>query len=870
MCRTPDVTRSTYISNRRFYMRLALPAKRRTKCTWVISHKMTRRRQSRNVFLIGVSFACLRAAVAQVCPDGRLRVVVHDPDGRAIPEAAVSLESSNAPVRLSGPDGAVELTELACGDYRISIAKEGFQTLRGQAVQVTGTALAQVDVTLNPATARHESVTVNETTSEVEQTASAPETVHPSEVKNLPSRPPTVADALPLLPGIVRTPDGSLRINGTGEHRSALLVNMADVTDPATGGFGETVPIDSVEEVNVLKTPFMAQYGRFTSGVVTVETRRGGDQWHTELNDPFPEFRFRSWHMSGTRDASPRGVMSGPLIKGKLYLAATLLYDLHKTPNRTLPYPFNESKKESLNSFTQLDYLISTKHILTATMHVTPQKINFVDPQYFTPEPVTPSYRQHEYTETLIDRLAIGGGLLNSTVSFQRFDANVGSQGTADMILQPQGASGNYFSAQNREAGRTEWMETWAPRAWHFLGRHEVQAGSVVARTNDNGQFTAHPIDILDLSGLLLRSISFTGGGPYNRSDNETAFFAQDHWSLRPNVVVDAGLRVENQDIAESVRIAPRLGFAWTPFAGQHTVIRGGYGVFYDRVPLNVYAFDRYPQQIVTNYAPDGNIIGSPLTYLNLTGVALTPESLLIHSANQPGNFAPHSGTWDIQIEHTISSLVKIRAGYTDSRSSGLVLLQPQVTSTAAALVLNGNGASRYRQAEITARFGWSKSQLYLAYTRSRAEGDLNDFSNYLSNFPTPLLRPNVYASLPGDLPNRFLAWGHVTLPRKMQLLPTVEYRNGLPYSRYDVLGNYVGVPNSSQTRFPTMFSLDARIMKDIQINPKYALRFSVSGMNLTNHFNALAVHSNIADPQYGNFFGNYPRRFRADFDVLF
>jgi len=38
----------------------------------------------------------------------------------------------------------------------------------------------------------------------------------------------------------------------------------------------------------------------------------------------------------------------------------------------------------------------------------------------------------------------------------------------------------------------------------------------------------------------------------------------------------------------------------------------------------------------------------------------------------------------------------------------------------------------------------------------------------------------------------------------------------------------------------------------------------------MTNHFNALAVHSNIADPMFETFFGNYQRRFRADFDVIF
>jgi hypothetical protein len=38
---------------------------------------------------------------------------------------------------------------------------------------------------------------------------------------------------------------------------------------------------------------------------------------------------------------------------------------------------------------------------------------------------------------------------------------------------------------------------------------------------------------------------------------------------------------------------------------------------------------------------------------------------------------------------------------------------------------------------------------------------------------------------------------------------------------------------------------------------------------NLTNHFNPLETHANIADPQYGEFFGNYPRRILLDFDFL-
>jgi hypothetical protein len=146
----------------------------------------------------------------------------------------------------------------------------------------------------------------------------------------------------------------------------------------------------------------------------------------------------------------------------------------------------------------------------------------------------------------------------------------------------------------------------------------------------------------------------------------------------------------------------------------------------------------------------------------------------------------------------------------------------------------------------------------------------LNEFSGFVGNFPLPLVRPNLFSNLPGDSPNRFLAWGRVSAPLGLYVLPLFEFRNGFPYASVDVLGNYVGMPNREQTRFPNYFSADARFVKDFKYRSKYTLRFSVSGFNLTNHFNALSVHANTADPMYGIFFGNYTRRYRADFDVLF
>jgi hypothetical protein len=154
------------------------------------------------------------------------------------------------------------------------------------------------------------------------------------------------------------------------------------------------------------------------------------------------------------------------------------------------------------------------------------------------------------------------------------------------------------------------------------------------------------------------------------------------------------------------------------------------------------------------------------------------------------------------------------------------------------------------------------------SYVHSRARGDINDFGRYLGTFPVPVIRENHYANLPGDLPNRFLAWGVIPLRYKFRVAPTVEYRNGFPYSAVDAAQNYAGTPNDK--RYPHFLSIDSRFSRDFQVNPKYAVRFSISSFNLTNHFNPEAVHLNVADPAYGYFFGHRGRRFTADFDVLF
>lgn len=812
---------------------------------------------------------------AQV-PTSTLQITTLDETGKPLVGVKLELKKAGAEIATAITDekGQATLPKLTAGTYEITATKEGLEPRTKSDLVINASAGNALELVMVPKVNITDTVNVTATTAPtnpVEQGATVSTDINRQEAKDTALRPHTVADALPLVPGVVRDQQGQLHINGAAENRSALLVNSMDVTDPATGQFGMTIPVDSVEAVNVYKSPFLAQYGRFTSGVVSVETRRGGDKWNYEFNDPFPEFRYLRRHLRGMHSATPRLTLNGPLIKNKLYFSQGIEYALKKNRVLSLTFPENETVNESVNSFTQLDYLGWKNHALTGTLHIAPRHAKYFNLDFFNRRPVTPNYAAHDYTTSIIDRWTIGTNLLETHLSGKKATQDVWAQGQQEMVLTPTGNTGNYFTQQNRMSSRYEWQEILSLHPITTFGTHNIKIGSDITQSYNRGMFAARPINIVNTAGRLLKRIEFEGGSPYDRKDLEVSAFGQDHWVVTQNLALDFGLRAERQGITETERYAPRLGFAWTPLGNQRTVIRGGWGLFYDRVPLNVYSFTHYPDQVITTYHPDGSILDGPRRFYNLTDQAVASKFPFIHRRLKVGNFAPHTATINLEVEQPVNEHLRFRVNYQKSNSFGLVTISPNVVSGRDALVLGGNGQARYQQLEITSRVSWKEGQhLFLSYVRSRSQGELNEFNNYLGSFPVPVIRPNQYSNLPGDLPHRFLAWGMVKLPWDLHWSPLVEIRNGFPYAVVDATQNYVGVPNNDKYRFPKFFSFDSRVRKDFKLNNKYTLRVSLSGFNITNHFNPPSVHNNLADPQYGLFFGQNTRRIRLDFDVLF
>lgn len=540
---------------------------------------------------------------------------------------------------------------------------------------------------------------------------------------------------------------------------------------------------------------------------------------------------------------------------------------------RGLTFPDNETVAESQSYFSQLDWILNSKHTETFTFAYFPERQQYVGLDFFRQRPVTPNYKQKDFVFTARDHYALGDGLLSSSVSLKRFDAAVWGQGTNEQTFTPTGETGNYFSAQDRSSFRAEIFEIYEYPAFKILtGSHNFKTGFNFTDVGNLMNYTARPVNIRRADNTLAERIVFDSAARIKVENRTYTGFVQDRWIVRPNFSLDLGVRVEDQRIATERNFAPRGGFAWSPFRGDKTVVRGGVGYFYDKVPLNVRAFNQYPARTVTRFAADGQTVLDARRYENVLVDNPSLFPLDFRKTKDETGFVPENLTWNLQLDQIVTDRISFRANYTHSRTTQIYTVNPETDFFGrSAIVLSPSGSSSYDALELTAKFLLPKKQpFYVSYVRSKARADLNDFNSYFGDFGSPLVRANQRSNASTDVPNRLLAWGSVALPHKINVSPIFELRSGFPYSIVDEEQNFVGARNASNQRFPTFFSLDAEFSKDFQVTPKYGLRLSLRGFNLTDHFNPRNVRNNLGDPQFGTFINNYRRYFAGGFDIIF
>jgi hypothetical protein len=781
-------------------------------------------------------------------------VSLPSPDGQpvVVPGVTLTLACAGMEPRIdaSSEMGQFRFADVPIGDCSIIAELQGFKSA-ARAVVVRPGETADVSLRLD-VDALHLEVSVVGGPDTVEDSpiAARVDRITAIVMQTAPIASERFQDALPLIPGVVRGPDGLLNISGTRSNQSALMFNNADGTDPVTGEDAIELPIDAVSVVQVRGAAFAPEFGLSAGAVTTVETQRAGDAWHITVNDLEPRLRRRAGEFRGIESWTPRFTVGGPLVKGRVNLLESVQYEYSQTRVFGLPAFESDTRLQSFESYSRVDWTVTATNHFTGSAMLSPRKTTYAGLNTFNPQAVTPNIRNHNLLGGASDQVVVGhSGVLDTRVSVKQFDSAIyPSQGSGHMVLAPDVNSGSYFNDQDRTSRRVEWLTTYASTP---LGpTHLVKIGAGVTYETFDGLNRSRPVDIVREDGTLSQRIAFTGDGFLDRNRTALRGFGQDSWTVSPRLTVQFGARYDYDSFTRDVNVAPRASFTATAPDDGRTVVRGGVGVFYDLVPLNVASFVQMQERAIASFDADGVTPAGPVVAMrNVVASA-------IHT--------PRSINWSLEVDREWFKNFFVRVGYQRRDQRFEPVLNPITPAVGASeLLLATDGRSRYREGQITARYRFhGADQVVGSYTRSSAIGNLNDFNGYFGNIENPVIGPDARGPLPWNAPNRYLFWSNVSLPRGVTVFPVLDVRTGFPVSVVDENRNFVG-PRNEAGRYPTFVSLDLQVNKRFRLFHHNAT-VGLKVFNITDHFNPRDYQSNLASADFGAFRNSVGRTFRG------
>ena len=245
-----------------------------------------------------------------------------------------------------------------------------------------------------------------------------------------------------------------------------------------------------------------------------------------------------------------------------------------------------------------------------------------------------------------------------------------------------------------------------------------VFSGSATGLYGPNGQIA--PGTGYDLADFLLglpqsTSIRYGSNNTYFRG-NVFNVFLQDNWKINSRLTLNLGLRYElatplyetqnriaNLDVAPNFtavapvlpdqqgpysgtfprslidtdrnNLAPRIGLAWKPFHGKNTVVRSGYGIFYNASIYNQ-LYSQFASQ--PPFATSNNLISRPDRVLTLAdGFPVDPQFTVLNSfAVDRGLRVGYVQQWNLDIQHPLRPNLVLTLAYNGSKGTRLDLLR--------------------------------------------------------------------------------------------------------------------------------------------------------------------------------------------------
>jgi hypothetical protein len=761
----------------------------------------------RFIIVVLSSLAVCVVASAQ-SPSGEIRGTVSDPSGAVVPSAAVVLNGPDGASKFTttGRDGAFHFAAMAPGTYTLVITATGFAPSTVEDVEVASGKTAQQTVTLQLPVEQQQ----------VEVTGDA---------LGVSTSPDNNASAI-----VIKGKD----LDALSDDPDELQSELTALAGPAAGPSGAQIYIDgftggqlppksSIREIRINQNPFSAHYDKLGYGRIEILTKPGTNKVHGNMMVMGNDSAFNSLNPFVSQEPPyystfANGSVGGAMGKNASWFGSVFFRDnasnsivnaeLLDSNSNVYNYTAAVANPQSrLDVSPRFDFQLGEKNTLTVRYMLDRQKETNSGVSQFALQSQAYDVSNYENSLQVSDTQVLSANAVNETrFQYIRARDNQSAQ-NPDPTVTVQGA----FTGGGSNAGivrdnqdRLE-LENDTTEA---KGAHSIEFGARLRLTHDansstsgfNGNYiysslaayaAQTPSQYTVTSGKAAASVALFDAG----------LFYQDDFKLRPNFTLSYGLRYEAQnDIGDHSDWAPRLSFAWAPAHGSgpaKTVIRAGYGWFFDRFSSN-YVLDAIRQNGVNQQQ---YVVNNPSFYENAPSVSeLSSLSTVAPTIYQ---VSPHlKASLNMQaavgVEHQFGKIATTSLTYINSRgvhqylSDNVNAFLPGTYDSAAGTGVRPNGINEniyqfqsggvYNQNQIMVNYTVraKRVSLFGFYVMNFAKADTSG----ATYFPSNQFAPGAdYGRANFDVRNRFLLAGNLQGPFGVSFSPMLVANSGQPFN---------------------------------------------------------------------------------------
>lgn len=697
--------------------------------------------RSLTVALLALSFALRGVSAQETVNNASLTGRVADTTGAVIHDATITARATDTGLTttvITDAAGRFRFPYLQVGQYDVIIHDAGFSDAQRSLTLTVGAAF-DLPVTLTPGSA--EAVTVTAETPVLEADRSQiGGTVSQNEVTNLPFEGRNYLDAALLLPGVSPTntastqtlaetsevPGQGYSVNSQRNFSNSFIVDGLSDNDDAAGVAGNVFSLDVISEFQVVTSGGQAEFGRALGGYFNIVTKSGGNAVHGTAYGFLRNQRLNADNaLSANKLPLTNGQygfsLSGPLQRDRTFLFGNFEEQRLRTNGIITITPANAAAIDT--KLIAVGYQAPLIPIGASATSQYPTTLH-TDTAFlradrrFTPRDQF-SLRYSYYQLSSLNARGVGSlstvsngtsvYATNSavaasnifTISPHTFNETRGQFIYDNLYAPPNDKLGPVVSisgvatfgrSTSSPNGRLNYLGELVDNIVLERGAHTIKAGANFLENNDTITFNMSIKGSYSFSSLanFLNGVYNTQGYTQNfgtpvvqQNNPNIGFYVQDEWKLSPSLTLNAGLRYDLEFLktlnTRYGNVSPRFGFAYSPFANRRTLVRGSYGLFYDRIPLRPLANALLSANNTTD--PNQAVLLSYTFSPGQAGAPVFPAVATAPPANAVENFStmnsnirnPYSQQASLEVEQQLTAKTTLGVSYHHLRGEHLI-----------------------------------------------------------------------------------------------------------------------------------------------------------------------------------------------------